>query len=184
MQYRKELVHRALTCLTLAVFLTTMLLTPAVSSAQNPVQRANATSLVQGTVTNAAGQTGTFSGLLQVSNFVVQNGQLVANGVLNGTATVGGTTTSIVNQAVQVPLQTAAASCTILDLTLGPLHLNLLGLVIDLNQVHLTITAQPGPGNLLGNLLCSVANLLNGGGTLSNLLNQLAVLLNQILGAL
>jgi hypothetical protein len=74
----------------------------------------------------------------------------------------------------------AAGSCTILDLTLGPLNLNLLGLVVQLNQVHLTITAQQGPGNLLGNLLCAVANLLNGGGPLSGI----AALLNRILGAL
>jgi len=70
-----------------------------------------------------------------------------------------------------------------LTLTLGPLHLDLLGLVVDLNQVVLNITAQPGPGNLLGNLLCAVANLLNGG-NLSNLLTQLVALLNQILASL
>jgi hypothetical protein len=40
--------------------------------------------------------------------------------------------------------------------------LDLLGLVVDLNQVHLT--AQQGSGNLLGNLLCAVANLLNASG--------------------
>jgi len=56
--------------------------------------------------------------------------------------------------------------------------------VIDLNQVVLNITAQPGPGNLLGNLLCAVANLLNGGGGLSAVLNQIVALLNQILAAL
>ena len=49
----------------------------------------------------------------------------------------------------------AATTCSILDLTLGPLHLNLLGLVVDLNTVHLTITADPA-GGLLGNLLCSL----------------------------
>jgi len=43
-----------------------------------------------------------------------------------------------------------------------------------LNQVHLTITGTTGPGQLLGNLLCGVANLLNGnGGGLAGLLNQL-----------
>ena len=52
------------------------------------------------------------------------------------------------------------------QLTLGPLDLNLLGLMVHLDQVVLDITAQSGAGNLLGNLLCSVANLLNGGGTL------------------
>lgn len=45
--------------------------------------------------------------------------------------------------------------CKILDLVLGPLHLNLLGLIVDLNQVHLQITADPN-GGLLGSLLCSL----------------------------
>ncbi len=48
-----------------------------------------------------------------------------------------------------------------LDLTLGPLHLDLLGLMVDLNQVRLTINAVSGPGNLLGNLLCAIAGLLD-----------------------
>jgi hypothetical protein len=46
--------------------------------------------------------------------------------------------------------------CPILDLTLGPTHLDLLGLVVDLNTVHLTITAD-SEGGLLGSLLCSLA---------------------------
>jgi hypothetical protein len=71
----------------------------------------------------------------------------------------------------------------ILSLTLGPLTLDLLGLVVHLNQVVLTITAQQGPGNLLGNLLCAVANLLNGGnplGSLANLLNEILSILNSL----
>src|SRR5690242_13675296 len=88
-----------------------------------------------------------------------------------------------ISQAVTVPVQ-VSGSCQILSLTLGPLQLNLLGLVIDLNQVVLTIAAVPGAGNLLGNLLCAVANLLNGGGPISALLNSLVGLLNQILAAL
>jgi hypothetical protein len=47
--------------------------------------------------------------------------------------------------------------CVILDLVLGPLHLNLLGLIVDLNQVHLQITADPN-GGILGSLLCSLTN--------------------------
>ncbi len=73
-----------------------------------------------------------------------------------------------------------AATCDILNLVLGPLDLNLLGLRVQLNQVVLNITGETGPGNLLGNLLCAVANLLNGGG----LLQQIADLLNRILGVL
>jgi hypothetical protein len=47
--------------------------------------------------------------------------------------------------------------CIVLDLVLGPLHLNLLGLIVDLNQVHLQITADPN-GGILGSLLCSLTN--------------------------
>jgi hypothetical protein len=43
-----------------------------------------------------------------------------------------------------------------LDLTLGPVDLNLLGLLVLLDTVHLTITAD-SEGRLLGSLLCSLA---------------------------
>ena len=46
--------------------------------------------------------------------------------------------------------------CTVLDLVLGPLDLNLLGLRIHLDRVRLTITADPN-GGILGSLLCSLA---------------------------
>ena len=45
--------------------------------------------------------------------------------------------------------------CPILDLTLGPLDLNLLGLLVHLDKVHLTITAD-STGGILGSLLCSL----------------------------
>jgi hypothetical protein len=50
----------------------------------------------------------------------------------------------------------AGTTCPVLDLVLGPLHLDLLGLVVDLNQVHLTVTATQG-GGILGNLFCSLS---------------------------
>ncbi len=56
--------------------------------------------------------------------------------------------------------------------------------MVDLNQVHLTITAQQGPGNLLGNILCAVANLLNNTGSTTTGLQQIVNLLNQILARL
>lgn len=92
-----------------------------------------------------------------------------------------GQVTNLVLNNVTATITGATGSCQILSLTLGPLHLDLLGLVIDLNQINLNITAVPGAGNLLGNLLCDVANLLNpSGGALSSI----SGLLNQILGAL
>jgi hypothetical protein len=77
--------------------------------------------------------------------------------------------------------------CPILHLELGPLDLNLLGLRVELNQVVLDITAIPGPGNLLGNLLCAVAGLLDGvdlGGVLGNLLQSLIDALIRLLEGL
>jgi hypothetical protein len=46
--------------------------------------------------------------------------------------------------------------CTVLDLTVGPLDLNLLGLLVHLDRVHLLITADSN-GGILGSLLCSLA---------------------------
>jgi hypothetical protein len=65
--------------------------------------------------------------------------------------------------AFSVPLssrsvQTSAVvpTCPVLNLILGPLHLDLLGLVVDLNKVNLVITATPG-GGALGNLFCTLS---------------------------
>ncbi len=78
------------------------------------------------------------------------------------------------------PSAVSAASCDILNLVLGPLDLNLLGLEVHLDQVVLDIVGATGAGNLLGNLLCAVAGLLDGVGALG----QIAGLLNQILAIL
>jgi hypothetical protein len=80
-----------------------------------------------------------------------------------------------------------AAVCEILDLDIGAIHLDLLGLVVDLAPVHLDITAVSGAGNLLGNLLCGVVGLLDPGGFLGDLLNLDLLLdilrqINEIIG--
>jgi hypothetical protein len=159
--------------LSVAVALT---IAPAASSAP-PTATAPSTLPLTGTIANG----GTFTGTLSNLRFVNQNGVLGLAGNLTGTLTnaAGTTLGTVTNVPITLPIGGAAAtgSCTILDLTLGPLHLNLLGLVVDLNQVHLTITGQTGPGNLLGNLLCGLANALNGGGG-----GGLAGLLNRLLG--
>jgi hypothetical protein len=51
----------------------------------------------------------------------------------------------------------ANATCPVLDLIVGPLNLQLLGLVVNLNQVHLTVTATRG-GGALGDLFCKLAD--------------------------
>lgn len=71
-----------------------------------------------------------------------------ANGLSNG---VAGYQLQVAPQLAQV-----GQICNILDLTLGPLDLNLLGLMIHLDRVRLTITAVRG-GGILGDLLCGLA---------------------------
>lgn len=139
------------------------------------------TTALSTSVPNVGGFLGTFTltGITQAASGALNAVGTLAGTLLGPTGGILGT----ISQTVTVPLQ-VSGSCQILTLTIGPIHLDLLGLVIDLNQVVLTITAVPGAGNLLGNLLCAVANLLNGGGPLSNLLTSLQGLLTQILGAL
>jgi hypothetical protein len=78
----------------------------------------------------------------------------------------------------------AAPSCAIVNLVLGPLHLDVLGLVIDLNRVVLNIVGQTGAGNLLGNLLCALTGILDGGlilGRFLSVLDDLVAAINAIL---
>ena len=169
-----------------AAGLSILLLSGSAAAAAPAAPAKPATGSITQTITNAPvtfanGQAGTFTGTLTVTSFQASNGQLQAVGTLVGTVTntVTGATTAI-NQLVVVPITQASGSCQILFLTLGPLHLDLLGLVIDLSRVTLTITAQQGPGNLLGNLLCAIAHLLDSNGSLTAIAN----LLNQILAQL
>jgi hypothetical protein len=133
---------------------------------------------ITGTVVDPAGGTGAFVGQFRIQRFTAQGGTLAAVGTLTGRLTnAAGQVIGPVTQQVTIPVVVTAATCDILHLTLGPLDLNLLGLNVHLNQVVLDITATAGPGNLVGNLLCAITNLLNGGVPAG-----LATLLNFVIG--
>jgi len=94
----------------------------------------------------------------------VNNGQLFVNGLVG-------------THPFQAPLalaaqQQAGAACPILDLHVGAIDLNLLGLRVQTSPICLAVTAFEG-GGLLGDLLCNVANLLAGGTPLAAILQQL-----------
>jgi hypothetical protein len=141
------------------------------------------------TFTDPAGLVqGTFTNTVQVTQFhyseagqLTVDGRIIwkdANGTVVNTQDFTGWAATLTGSGGPT-----SASCSILVLDIGAVHLDLLGLVVDLAPVHLNITAQSGSGNLLGNLLCAVANLLNGpnlGGlftAITNLLNQINLLL-------
>ena len=130
--------------------------------------------------------------------FVKRNGHLKVRGLVQGVVHKAGKTStfyamrtirvksingrSVRNLTSAREAAAAARTCGVLNLVLGPLDLDLLGLQVHLNRVVLNIVAVTGAGNLLGNLLCAVTGLLDGG--LSGLLGQVRSLLNQILGVL
>jgi hypothetical protein len=135
-----------------------------------------------------------FKGTYTIQRFETRSGKLYAVGKLTGK--LKNRRVSRSNVAIPAALtgndgaSAAQAACDILHLTLGPLDLNLLGLRVQLNQVKLDITAVPGAGNLLGNLLCALTGILDQNGLLGQLgnlasgLNQVASALNAILALL
>jgi hypothetical protein len=130
------------------------------SAAPKPKSKpAMGTAVLTGTGPDGNAVTGAVTNLTAV--FDAATGLTTITGTLTGT--LSGILTGILTGAA------VTGSCQILLLDLGPVFLDVLGLQIDLSQVVLEITAVPGAGNLLGNLLCAVANLLNGGGLLADL---------------
>jgi hypothetical protein len=180
---------------------------------QGPTSRGQSLDFnVSGPLSRGTDAVGNFVGTFHVTKFGFDQAtrQLMVTGVLNGTETfTDGTTAAVTDMVVTTnatlkrasgvssnssPTETLyqfastsnyhfAASCGILLLDLGPLHLDLLGLVVDLNEVVLDITGETGSGNLLGNLLCALTGLLDGAGALAGILNLLDSI-NQLLGSI
>jgi hypothetical protein len=103
---------------------------------------------------------------LQLVGFTAQNGTVQA--VLRLTNNVTGQTTQIVAD-LTAPTQQQAGTCTLLDLTIQPIDLDLLGLHLHTDTIHLVLTAQRG--TLLGNLLCGL--FFGNSGGAASALNQL-----------
>jgi hypothetical protein len=138
------------------------------------------------------GKNGVVTGTFTPRRFAKDNGALEAVGMLHAKLTrADGTVVGTKDKVVTLPVKSAqgtpvgrvaprAPDCAILHLVLGPLDLNLLGLKVHLDKVVLNIDAAPGAGNLLGNLLCAVAGLLDNSGVLT----QVKQILNSVLAIL
>jgi hypothetical protein len=140
-----------------------------------------------------------FTGKYTIERFISKGGKIYSVGTVTGK--LG--SKKVTKENVRLPATVANASapakasqipplplpplppgnaCAILSLDLGPINLNLLGLVVRTNQIQLRIDAVQGPGNLLGNLLCGITGILNPPGALANTpLGQLAQILNALL---
>ena len=170
-----------------ALLIGTPVMALAASPSSSSPQAMPAPAQAGGITVPLVGSNGT-NAVATVTSFQLVDGVLTAVGTITGDVTtmVGGipVTTTVTDAAFTAPISILqqAGTCRILDLDLGPIHLDLLGLVVDLNEVNLDITAVPGPGNLLGNLLCAVAHLLDQGNT--NAVQNLLDRVNQLLAAL
>lgn len=146
-----------------------------VAPAATAAQRNNTPVSIPVTGTTAAG--GAFSGVFNLASFAVRDGQVVAVGTLSGVLTSATGVVGSVVSNVALPTAVGQTACDILHLDIGPIALNLLGLQVDLSRIVLDITAQAGAGNLLGNLLCAVAGLLDNPSGLARVLNQILSIL-------
>jgi hypothetical protein len=119
------------------------------------------------TAADTATQVGAVNVQLQIKRFIKRNGRLYAVGTAIGRFNPTGANpqinmTGVDRHAFVVrvkklrQLTSAQRICPILDLTLGPLDLNLLGLLVHLDETHLVITADSN-GGLLGSLLCGLS---------------------------
>jgi hypothetical protein len=128
------------------------------------------------------------NGRFAIRRFTQRGGQLYAVGKLTGrlkgrrvsrTVRLPATVAPGGAQAAQIPPTPGA--CQILSLTIQPIDLNLLGLRVRTSRIDLLIEGVPGPGNLLGNLLCAITGLLNPNALASTPLGQLVQILNALL---
>lgn len=130
--------------------------------------------------------------LVTITSIVV-NSIDIADGELVALATVTGDIVG--NQFVQnteIPLTLDNSECPILFLEVGPVQLDLLGLMVNLDDceggpIVVEVVAVSGEGNLLGNLLCALAGLLDQGLDLGEILDELGLTeseLNEDLGDL
>ena len=99
-----------------------------------------------------------------ISSVGVVNGALVANGLAGANP--------FQLPIILTPGAPAAGECGVLNLSLGPLDVHLLGLNVNTSPICLVITAIQG-GGLLGDLLCGITNLLSQGISLADILANL-----------
>jgi hypothetical protein len=153
---------------------------PAAASAQEP---AGLTQVVPVSGKSKSGKQ--FRGTYAIDRFRTARGELVSVGTLRGR--LGGRRVAERNVRMPAAVSDAPAAaqvppipnaCEILNLVLGPINLDLLGLVVRTNRINVRIDAVPGPGNLLGNLLCAITGILDPQATSAR---QLAPAMNSLL---
>src|SRR5215217_1791643 len=129
-----------------------------------------------------------FTGTYTIDRFARRGGKQYAVGTLKGR--LKGRRVKRENVRIPVSLARPAQgaqipptpnACQILNLTLQPIDLNLLGLRLRTSRIDLRVEGVPGAGNLLGNLLCGILGILDPDALPTTPLGQLTQILNALL---
>ena len=129
-----------------------------------------------------------FTGTYAIDRFIRRGGQTYAVGTLKGRLKGR----RVQREDVRIPVDLARAAqgsqlpptpnaCQILNLTLQPIDLNLLGLRVRTSRIDLRIEGVPGGGQLVGNLLCGLLGILDPQGGAGATPSQLTQVLNALL---
>ena len=109
-----------------------------------------------------------FNGTYTIKRFTHSGSKLYAVGTLKGRLKGRRVTKNNVRIPASLARPASAAqipptpnACQILNLTLQPIDLNLLGLRLRTSRIDLRLEGVPGAGNLLGNLLCGITGILD-----------------------
>jgi hypothetical protein len=114
-----------------------------------------------------------FTSTLEVTEFAVENEKLVSIGLFTVTDFEGNTETTPVTLPVEG--MNADASCSVLTVTLGPLDLQVLGMLVNAETVQFVTVANPDKG-FSGVLLCGIVDAFNNAD-----MNLVAMMLNEVL---
>jgi hypothetical protein len=102
--------------------------------------------------------TGTVVGTVTIGPCSTQQQELVAQGnILGKVLDEAGKVRQSLMTNVRLPVAVTQATCDVLELTLGPLHVEYAGQRMHLNPVVVPITAEPSEG-VVGRLLCDLAS--------------------------
>jgi hypothetical protein len=166
----------------LAAMLSCALMLGVTSTASAQTQELAKRVPITGKATNGKKLRGTFT----IDRFVRRHNAVYAVGKLKGRFMH-----RTVKRHVRIPVSLPSAqsaqipptpnACQILNLTLQPIDLNVLGLRVRTSRIDLRVEGVPGAGQLVGNLLCGVLGLLDPNALASTPLGQLAQILNSLL---
>jgi hypothetical protein len=122
------------------------------------------TSPITVTISSNQGDGKLLGNLLSTVNTLVdlKGASSAVNSVLKSTVNLLNSATLNVSGLVSGPLDTLPASSQqVLELFVAPVHLDLLGAVVDTSPIRVTITTHSGQGLVLGNAVTELINLFN-----------------------